>query len=75
MNFSTVTGNNDVTVLKSDAGVPPGNEVDVTAVTGAPDEFARESETVSLGDTTCSTDVPPRTVVVAITHRFASQFL
>lgn len=65
-----VTGDNDVAVPESSAGVGTRTEVDVAVVTGKPEKFAREREAIALGETAGTTDVAPCTFVLSRRGRF-----
>jgi len=73
--FATVTREDDVTRLQSDAGVPAGAQVGVTAVAGEPHESAREFDAVALGDPPCPPDVPAGALLAALGRRLAGEFV
>lgn len=75
MLLTTVTGDDDVTPLKSNASVLSGHEIAVTAVTREPDKLTRERETVPFRDTTRSSDVSACTLLVPVTDCFSGEFL
>lgn len=70
----TLTGHDDVAVLEANAGILSGPEGRITPVTGEPAELARQCETVPLGDTPCSANVPSGTRFVALGSRRPGEF-
>lgn len=67
--FTTLAGNHDVTVLRSDPGVLPRTEVPVTAIAGTSAKLAGESSSVSFGDSTRESDVLASTLILALGGR------
>jgi hypothetical protein len=62
---ATVTGRDDVPVLKTNAGVRTRPEIAVASVTGMPDEFDGQGESIALCDPSGESDVLAGEVVVA----------
>ena len=71
--FATVTGDDDVASLKTDAGVSPRSQVRITAVTGEANKLPWELQTVSLGDPAGPADVPAGALLVTLAHGLAGQ--
>lgn len=73
--FSAVTGHNDVTIPRANAGVPSRNQVGVTVITGEPLEPFRKRQAVALGDATPTADVSLREGCLALVGRFPGQLV
>ena len=73
--FPTVAGDHDATALQAHSRILPRSEVGVTAVAGKADERSGEAKAVSFGKPTGPANVLSGPVVVALTRRFAGEFL
>lgn len=68
---TTVTGDDDVTVLEADACILPWTLIAVAGITREAFEMLREFETVSFSDAASETHVFASAVVLAFDRRFS----
>ena len=72
--IATVTGHDDVAVLRANAGVPTGKQEGVARVAGESRERTGEREALALGDSPGPADVLARPVGLTVASGLAGEF-